>query len=148
MAKGADMMGNDDELQRIIEWHDRVEHRRQAPAVEREIWIMAARQLFVPGFREPCCVCGKFKGIAQAHHVIPLTAQYDRGFRYPDQEYVWLCPNHHAMIHLFIQNNNRSMKPAAFRARGRTTGAILPDLSEVEFEAMMDLMQRSGRSPE
>lgn len=126
----------------------RAEFRKRAGAIEREIWIAAGRQLFSPGEREPCWVCERFKGIAQAHHVVPLTIQYDRGFKYPDQEYVWLCPNHHAMVHIFILNPNRSIAPAAFRSRGQTTRGVLPDLSEAEFQKMMELMRRAGRSPE
>lgn len=142
------MSDDGDDLRRIVEIHDRVEHRKGAPAIERDIWVYAARRLFDPGKREACCVCGKFKSVAQAHHVVPLTTQYDRGFKYPDQEFVWLCPNHHAMAHLFIQDDNRSMSPDAMRARGRRTAALNPDLAEGEFEKMLELMQRAGRSPE
>jgi hypothetical protein len=139
---------SDDELQRIVDLYDRVERRKLAPAIEREIWIFAGRRLFDPGQKQPCFICGKFKSIAQAHHVIPLTAQYDRGFKYPDQEFEWLCPNHHAMAHLFIQGDNRSMVPAAMRARGRSIAAVNPDLSEGEFEKLLELMHRAGRAPE
>lgn len=138
---------DDDDLQRIYDNWALVEHRKRAPAVDRDIWLMAARQLFAPGEREPCWVCGRFKSISQAHHVVPLTAQYDRGFKYPDQEHLWLCPNHHTMAHLFIQSESRSITRAAFRARGKTTDAVLPDLSEDEFEKMMELMRRAYRSP-
>lgn len=137
-----------DNLQRIVEIYERVEHRRRAPAIDRDIWIYAGRRLFDPGERAPCWVCGKFKSIAQAHHVVPLTAQYDRGFKYPDQEFVWLCPNHHAMAHLFIQADDRSMTPDAMRARGRRTAALNPDLAESEFDKLLELMHRAGRAPE
>lgn len=139
---------SDEEIQRLIEIRDRVEFRRLAGSLEREAWIMAARTVLEPGDREPCCVCGQFQGISQAHHVVPLTAQYDRGFKYPDQAYVWLCPNHHAMAHLFIQDDNRSMAPSAMRARGRTTGALHPDLSDKEFAKLVELMRSALRGPE
>lgn len=137
-----------DELRRIIENYDLTEYRRSAGPLEREAWMGAARLIFDPGEREPCWVCGKFKGIAQAHHVIPLSQQYDRGFRVPDNEHVWLCPNHHTMAHLFILQENPSTKIAAARARGRTLSALMPDLSEDELRKMFDLMRRAARSPE
>jgi hypothetical protein len=139
---------SDDNIQRIYDTHQRVERRKHAPASERDLWIWAGRKLFDPGERQPCCICGRFKGIAQAHHVIPLTMQYDRGFKYPDQEYSWLCPNHHAIVHIFIINDKRSMAPAAFRARGRTSRAVHPDLSEAEFEKVFELVRMAGRAPE
>lgn len=141
-------MSDDDELRRIIETHDRVEFRRRAGRLERDAWIAASRMIFDPGERQPCYVCGKFKSIAQAHHVVPLSAQYDRGFKYPDPEHVWLCPNHHTMAHRYILDDNRSLAPAAMRARDRSMAALFPDLSEAEFNKLMELMQRAGRSPE
>jgi hypothetical protein len=141
-------MSNDEIVQRIYDTHQRVQHRKQAPASERDLWIWAGRKLFDPGERQPCVICGRFKGIAQAHHVIPLTTQYDRGFKYPDQEFSWLCPNHHAIVHLFIIGDNRSMEIPAMRARGRTTRAVHPDLSEEEFTKVMELARMAGRSPE
>lgn len=134
--------------QRIYDHWTLVEGRKRAPAIEREIWVAAARQVFSPGERQPCLICGKFKGIAQAHHVVPLTAQYDRGFKYPDPEHVWLCPNHHAMAHFFIQADDRSLEPHAMRARSRRLGAVMSDLSEGDLQKMFDLMQRAGRTPE
>ena len=131
------MSENDDELQRIFEQQLLVERRRLGPAIDRDAWIMASRRIFAPGARQPCWVCGKFKSIAHAHHVVPLTAQYDRGFVYPDQELV-----------LYIPTDDRSIAPAAMRARGRTTGALNGDLTEEEFNRLMELTRRSGRSLE
>lgn len=143
-------MNEDDQkaILRIIEIRDLKAFRKQADPVEREAWILVARRIFDPGERQPCFVCGKFKSIAQAHHVIPLTAQYDRGFELPDGEFVWLCPNHHAMAHTFIIDENRSLAPEAFRARGKTARAVLSDLAAGEFDKIMELMRRAGRSPE
>lgn len=144
--RGADV-SDDDEMRRLFEHHQLVEHRRLGPALDREAWIAVARRIFSPGERQPCCVCGKFKSIAQAHHVVPLTAQYDRGFRLPDQAFVWLCPNHHAMVHLFILSDDRSLALPAMEARAKTTSSLNEDLSEDEFGRLMELMQWSARSP-
>ena len=138
----------DDELQRLLDIRYLIEERKSAGPQERDLWIRAARYLFSPGERGVCHVCGKFRSITHAHHVVPLTAQYDRGFEYPDQEFVWLCPNHHTMIHLVIPGDHQSMKPAAFKARGETTSALHEDLSEDEFNKLMALMRRSARSPQ
>lgn len=140
-------MSGDDYLQRLYEWHQLVEGRWQGSRLDRDAWVVAARQLFAPGEREACHICGKFKGISQAHHVVPLTAQYDRGFEYPDQEFVWLCPNHHAIVHLFIPADGRSMALPAMRARGKTTSALHIDVTDNEFDQLMELVRRSGRSP-
>ena len=136
---------SDDKLQRIADWHARVLYRRQAGQFERDVWIEASRRFFKPGERGPCWVCGKFKSIAQAHHVVPLNLQYDRGFDLPDSTHVWLCPNHHIIAHAFIEGE-RSMNPEAARARSRRRAPIYRDLSKVEFEKMIELLQMSGRS--
>mgnify|MGYP001563316190 CR=1 FL=1 len=137
-----------DDIRRMIELHDLVEARRLAGSIEREAWIAASRQIFEPGPRGSCCVCGKFQSIAQAHHVVPLAAQYDRGFRLPNCERVWLCPNHHAMLHIIIPDDNLSMTDSAFRARNRRAGTVLEDLSEDEFKTIMELVRRSMVEPE
>jgi hypothetical protein len=142
------MSDEDDELQRLLENHQLVERRRLGPAIDREAWIAASRRIYSPGDRRPCHVCGKFRSITQAHHVIPLTAQYDRGFKLPDQESEWLCPNHHTMVHLYIPTGERSMTVPSIRARSETTSALNEDLTEDEFNKMMELMRRSVRSPD
>lgn len=142
------MSDEDHELQRLFENHELVERRRLGPAIDREAWIAASRRIYSPGDRQPCYVCGKFRSITQAHHVIPLTAQYDRGFKLPDQESVWLCPNHHTMVHLCIPTGERSMTVPSIRARSETTSALNEDLTEDEFSKMMELMRRSVRSPD
>jgi len=65
-------------------------------------WIFNARISFNPGPRMDCCVCGKFADIAQAHHIYPLSAQYDDGSIGANHDIVWLCPNHHAVLHFII----------------------------------------------
>lgn len=141
------MSDDRDEIERIAAWHDRVERRAGAGAFEREVWIAAARQLFKPGERQPCWVCGKFQSITQAHHVVPLVEQYTRGFAVPDNEHVWLCPNHHAIAHLFIIGSDRSFSAAASRARSRRRDPVNRDLSEREFEKMIELMHMAARTP-
>ncbi|MGC2775138.1 MAG: hypothetical protein WA418_05795 [Bradyrhizobium sp.] len=140
-------MNNDGELQRLFKIHELIERRKQANPLEREIWIKVARQYFETCERQHCHICGKFKGITQAHHVIPLSVQYDRGFRSPNQEFVWLCPNHHVMVHLYILGDSPSLKTSALRARGKTTSDLNEDLSEDEFNRLLEVMTRSLRSP-
>lgn len=65
-------------------------------------WIRDARALFDPSERQACHICGQFQATAQAHHIIALADQYDRGFKKPDHDHVWLCPNHHIVIHRFL----------------------------------------------
>ncbi len=101
-------------------------------------WVAAARLGFQPGRRQPCAVCGRFRDIAEAHHVVPLAAQFDRGFQAPDHEHVWLCPNHHAAIHVMIASDD----PARL---GSKAAGVIADLSEAELRAILDLISRSGR---
>lgn len=49
-------MSDDDIVQHIYDTHQRIQHRKQAPASERDIWILAARKLFDPGERQHCCI--------------------------------------------------------------------------------------------
>lgn len=137
-----------DDIRRMIELHDLVEFRRRAGPIEREVWVKASRAIFDPGPRDVCWVCRRFGSITEAHHVIPLTQQYDRGFRYPNNEHVWLCPNHHTMAHLYILSDDRSTKLPAIRARHETIAALNSDLSEDEFQKMIELMRLATRSPE
>lgn len=111
---------------------------------KRDLWLLVARRVFAPSVRQPCFVCDKFESIVQAHHTIPLTTQYDRGFKVPDNEHVWLCPNHHTMAHLYILNDDRSMSERAMKSRAATTAALNADLSDSEFERMMELMRLAG----
>lgn len=66
----------------------------------RDEWLKNARSEFVPSEKKPCFVCGRYKDVAQAHHVVPLSKQ-DITKR-ADHRYMWLCPTHHAGVHLII----------------------------------------------
>lgn len=68
----------------------------------RKAWIYLARQEFNPGQRQPCFVCGKYQSITHAHHSSPLSLQFSYGITSPIQDSVWLCPNHHTLIHATI----------------------------------------------
>lgn len=71
--------------------------------LEKKRWLCAARAAFAPGTRQPCIVCRGYESVTHAHHVFPLEIQFDRGIKEPIQEFIWLCPNHHAAIHLIIR---------------------------------------------
>lgn len=68
----------------------------------KALWVSTARKSFVASDRKPCLVCGKFESLAHAHHVTPLAMQHDHGLAQPDHAHVWLCPSHHAAVHLII----------------------------------------------
>jgi hypothetical protein len=66
-------------------------------------WIVAAR-ISPPAAQPDCCdVCGFTFELAHAHHIVPLAAQYDAGYKSPNHERVWLCPNHHAIVHYVLR---------------------------------------------
>lgn len=108
--------------------------------VVKRTWISAARLSFDPGPRQSCHICGKFRYVAQAHHVIPLHKQFDRGFKEPDQEHAWLCPSHHAIIHVLIDQNITLLERASLIVEDL-------DLEIQQSEKVNDLLLRSQRGP-
>lgn len=68
----------------------------------KSAWVAEARKGFVPSEREACAVCGRYKALAQAHHVFPLGEQFDARVSEPIHDHVWLCPTHHAGVHFII----------------------------------------------
>lgn len=125
---------NQPEVQRLARQYERIAERANAPKRVKNGWIALARRFFQPGDRAPCVVCGKFKVIAQAHHIVPLEQQYDDGYEVPDQRYVWLCPNHHELVHVFIKRTERRVN--ATIANG--------DLSDDEFAITMKVVSLSA----
>ena len=71
-------------------------------ATYRDRWLLLARESFTPSKRQACKVCRRYKSLTHAHHILPLSYQFARGFETPDHAIVWLCPTHHAAVHLFI----------------------------------------------
>jgi len=71
-------------------------------------WVLRARSVFLPGNREPCFVCGKYVEVVHAHHIYPLSMQYDNGITAPIHDFIWLCPTHHAAVHIGILNLSSS----------------------------------------
>ena len=78
-----------------------------------ETWVAAARADFRPGAPQPCEVCGRHRAIAHAHHLVPLATQYATGRRIPSHEMAWLCPNHHAAVHLLLSQANSKRAAAS-----------------------------------
>ena len=82
------------EVERVL-----AEEAKERQALKNK-WIEKARREFSPGERTACYVCGGYKDITEAHHTIPLYWQYDSGFIEPYHHAIWLCPNHHKIVHL------------------------------------------------
>jgi hypothetical protein len=103
-------------------------------ASSKRAWIASARLLFEPRPREARFVCGKFKSITQAHHLVPLAKQFDRGLETASHAHEFLCPNHHAILHLWIDGD------ISIERRQRRGAPTLDDLDDHEYQRMMDLM--------
>lgn len=120
------------------ELKDEAKARRQQA---KDAWISAAREAFAPGARDNCAVCAKYSYLTHAHHLYPLAQQYEDGVMAVDQRYVWLCPNHHALVHLLISRNElKSLqmgRPASF----------VDDLDDDELAAVL-LILRGRDHPE
>jgi len=69
------------------------------------IWIKNARLSFDPGQSRQCSVCAEFDEITHAHHVLPLSEQARFRFVRPDHTFIWLCPNHHSIVHIMMRHN-------------------------------------------
>lgn len=108
-------------------------------APQKRAWIASARLAFQPGPRRGCFVCGGFASVTQAHHVVPLNEQFDLGFSVPDDEHEWLCPNHHAILHLWIDRSGSHQK------LGRRAAPSIADVPLEHFDRLMDLVGRAGR---
>lgn len=106
---------------------------------EKTRWIATARALFQPAERRPCTVCGRHREIAQAHHVVPLASQFDRGFKAADHAHVWLCPNHHAIIHRLLTGAELDRAEVI---------ALLEGSTENERRLLLQLLAESARGPE
>ncbi|RTE88237.1 hypothetical protein D6B98_36955 [Bradyrhizobium sp. LVM 105] len=111
---------------------------RAEEAARKRGWIASARMAFQPRRREACFVCGKFQSISQAHHVVPLGEQFDRGFSVANHEHEFLCPNHHAILNLWIDDD------ISHQRRGRRAAPTFEDLTNEEVERMFQLSGRAG----
>lgn len=82
-----------------------IKHNKEARIYAQGLkteWINEARKRHEPGERQPCFVCGTHRHISESHHIVELAQQYDLGYLNPNQDFIWLCPNHHAIVHLLI----------------------------------------------
>lgn len=70
----------------------------------RKDWLTIERANFqkLKKNKRPCAVCGLGKEYSHAHHLIPLTLQYDLGVTDASHEYECLCPVHHQLLHRMI----------------------------------------------
>lgn len=111
--------------------------------MSKRLWMEAARADFLPGPREPCAVCGKYRSLSQAHHLTPLSVQFANGLLSgnfePDHRHIWLCPTHHIALHILIDQAG-SERLAASRA----TIDIAADVGTDELRALMDLIPMCG----
>lgn len=76
------------------------EWKKQAQE-QRAEWIEQARADFQRRWLSPqkCAVCELSAEYSHAHHSLPLNVQFDYGVHEPIQEYDWLCPVHHNLVH-------------------------------------------------
>jgi len=103
-----------------------IEHECEQP----DDWYRAVRADFNPGEREPCAVCGKYRSLAHAHHIVPLARQHGMEKSAVDHRHVWLCPTHHAAVHAFIAN-------AEGRPFSATRCAIVMEIARHDNAEMM-----------
>jgi hypothetical protein len=80
-------------------------------AQRRRLWIASSRLAFAPGPRCRCAVCLRYEGVTEAHHVYPLWLQFDAGEAIPIQEFCWLCPTHHRLMHEIIVSLMANRQP-------------------------------------
>lgn len=121
---------------RLVEVSEEMERERRARGQAiKDAWIAAARKAFSPGPRADCVVCGKYRYLTHAHHLYPLGQQYEDGVMGVDQSHVWLCPNHHAVVHLLINRHELESQ-----ALGRRAAPAVLDLEPDELRAVMAIL--------
>ncbi len=113
-------------------------YEAEAVGIKRADWIKDARASFSPGQRQPCAVCGKYRSLTHAHHIVPLACQTGA---HPNHEYVWLCPTHHAAVHLLIAQALSSRDRA-----GRWQIEMICEMEAAEFEKILALFRRFGEA--
>ena len=61
--------------------------------------------------RQDCYICGSFKAITHCHHVVPVSEvanwciKHDFDAWIFPSVFIWLCPNHHTILHRIRKNN-------------------------------------------
>jgi hypothetical protein len=117
----------------------------QRRAGKRDWMIQAARLAFNPSPKRSCTICGKFRNIAHAHHVVPLAAQFERQYEKPDHDHVWLCPTHHALMHVLIgPEGDFAPTEEDYRKHGAASAGLILELSEGELRIALGLLARAG----
>lgn len=104
---------------RVVLEHFRQMDTPEAKAVakkRRAEWMAEARSDFRWRLKqaEPCAVCGKHREMAHAHHSLSLNLQFDLGIYFAIQEFDWLCPTHHWMVHVYISIYITCTRPGQF----------------------------------
>lgn len=100
-------------------------------SISKKAFFKLARETFRASKRSPCWVCGKFQSLTQAHHVFPLFLQWRIGVTRPIGDHEWLCPNHHAAMHVLIGqilSKNKEMSACGQQ--------VISDLLDSEDEAI------------
>lgn len=83
-----------------------LKEQRERAMVNKSAWMNSARKSFDPGKNKPCFICGRHQSITHAHHINPLSIQYELDYELPDHNFEWLCPNHHAFVHKLLEKQN------------------------------------------
>jgi hypothetical protein len=108
---------------------------------ERSIARMRARSRRLG--RRPCFVCGKFARITQAHHVCPLSEFSDAIDTGKKFSIVWLCPNHHVMLHEWRKCNGWSEEIASMMSHAETDRFV--ELYNLEWHEKHTLAPKGGQ---
>ena len=105
---------------------------------DKETFVAMGRASFSASKRDSCKVCGRFKSLSQAHHIVPLAVQFDRGFDRPDDEHEWLCPTHHAAVHILIGQ--------AKAKQTRASAACIALVNDMELEELRVVLEIAERA--
>lgn len=76
----------------------------------KEEWIARSRAEVATPERQSCAVCGRYRAIAESHHILPLSIQYDLGTVDALQDAIGLCPSHHKALHYLIADRLANRK--------------------------------------
>ena len=106
---------------------------------EKQKWIDDARNKFVPEEKDNCIVCGKYLILTQAHHVIPLSYQFDHGIKNAFHYCVWLCPTHHNMVHLLMNQKDKWLTPQECDVVSLKNFCLMNAIQKDEYSKVLEL---------
>jgi hypothetical protein len=112
--------------------------------IEKQRLIKSIRQITAGAQPQNCHICGQYKFICHQHHILPVskTADYIIQHNLYGQKFtisvVWLCPNHHTLLHLLRSGRENAKTQFAYTVQDQDERGKLLELSQLMDKAAKD----------